>query len=239
MILAQFSIFHSRPIAPTRRLALGDRMLPIDPAPGFGGILLGGVIAKYVTEIDDDLLDELPALLVALSSRTRVTQPCFRHRLQTDRVGMATSRHQLVQRTPASPGDLPYMEFEFDNMGTAEQQVLGAVYSASAAVGPNAMSRAAIFEVLIKASAWRGKVGPTLISHLTGYGGGARLSVSALADPQAWALDLLGLKPAPTAKQISKRFRELVRKAHPDHGADESLAATRIADLTEARRILS
>ena len=47
MLLAEFEIFHSRPIAPTRRLALGRLMLPVEPAPGFGGILLGAVLAVH------------------------------------------------------------------------------------------------------------------------------------------------------------------------------------------------
>ena len=238
MILSEFSIFHSRPIAPTRRLALGDRSLPIDPAPGFGGILLGGVVANFVAEIDEELLEELPKLLVDLSTFNRVTQPRFRHRLQIDRVGMARSQHRLVQRAGTVPSDLPTFDFEFENAGTGEQQVLGAIYTAAAVTASSTVDKKLIFEVLTKAAAWRGPIGQSLISHLSGHGGGARLSVSALADPRSWALDLLSLKSNPTPKQISKRFRELVSAAHPDHGADEALAATRIADLTEARRIL-
>ena len=45
VILAELEVFHSRPIAPTRRVALGRRHLPLHPAPGFGGILLGGIAA--------------------------------------------------------------------------------------------------------------------------------------------------------------------------------------------------
>jgi hypothetical protein len=37
---------------------------------------------------------------------------------------------------------------------------------------------------------------------------------------------------------VQRRFRELLRAAHPDHGAAHDGAAQRIADLTEARRIL-
>ena len=42
VLLAELEIWHSRPIAPTRRVALGRSLLPVDPPPGFGGILLGG-----------------------------------------------------------------------------------------------------------------------------------------------------------------------------------------------------
>ena len=36
VVLAEIEIFHSRPVAPTRRVALGHRELPVEPAPGFG-----------------------------------------------------------------------------------------------------------------------------------------------------------------------------------------------------------
>ena len=35
-----------------------------------------------------------------------------------------------------------------------------------------------------------------------------------------------------------QQFRDLLRVAHPDHGGASDDAAQRIADLTEARRIL-
>ena len=44
MLLAELEIWHSRPITPTRRVALGHLVLPADPAPGFGGVLLGAVV---------------------------------------------------------------------------------------------------------------------------------------------------------------------------------------------------
>ena len=44
MLLAELEVWHSRPTTPTRRVALGHLVLPTDPAPGFGGLLLGAVI---------------------------------------------------------------------------------------------------------------------------------------------------------------------------------------------------
>ena len=37
---------------------------------------------------------------------------------------------------------------------------------------------------------------------------------------------------------VQQAFRDALRDAHPDHGADHDSAAQRIAELTEARRIL-
>ena len=41
MLLAELEVWHSRPVTPTRRVALGHLVLPVDPTPGFGGLLLG------------------------------------------------------------------------------------------------------------------------------------------------------------------------------------------------------
>ena len=64
-------------------------------------------------------------------------------------------------------------------------------------------------------------------------------SAGRYADPEAWALGVLGLAgPRPARRDVQRRFRDLLRVAHPDHGGGESDAAERIAELTEARRIL-
>ena len=54
MLLAELEIWHSRPIAPTRRVALGRVVLPTDPAPGFGGLLLGAVVAAHMDAMDPE-----------------------------------------------------------------------------------------------------------------------------------------------------------------------------------------
>ena len=48
MVLAELEVWHSRPITPTRRVALGHLVLPADPPPGFGGLLLGAVVAAHL-----------------------------------------------------------------------------------------------------------------------------------------------------------------------------------------------
>jgi hypothetical protein len=78
MILAELEVYHSRPVAPTRRVALGRFTLPVDPPPGFGGILLGGVVARNVGLIDPDLLPELNRLMIQLENGLRISQPRLR-----------------------------------------------------------------------------------------------------------------------------------------------------------------
>jgi hypothetical protein len=81
-------------------------------------------------------------------------------------------------------------------------------------------------------------MGPSFVSYLAGSG---TSSVSALADPRAWALDILGF-PGGTItvskREIMTRYRESLRKAHPDHGGDERHASKAINDISEARRVL-
>ena len=46
MLLAELQLWHTRPVTPTRRIALGHLVLPTDPAPGLGGVLLAAVVAS-------------------------------------------------------------------------------------------------------------------------------------------------------------------------------------------------
>ena len=96
MILAQIEIYHSRPVAPTRRVALGETLLPVDPAPGFGGLLLAGVVAHFAPRLDADLGAELAGLMRQVERGTRVSQPRLRYRFQRDLVGLTECRHRLV-----------------------------------------------------------------------------------------------------------------------------------------------
>ena len=233
MLLAELEIWHSRPIAPTRRVALGRRLLPTDPPPGFGGILLGGIVASHLDQLDPDLVGELGRLISDLERGHRIPQPRLRHRFQTDRIGLSRSRHRLL-----GVGDT--LEFDFDEGGAAASQILGAVYAAGRL---DVVTRPPVMEALRRAIRWNGPVGPALVAHLTGATRGSRvLPAMALAHPEAWALGVLGFggesDGPPERAEVQRRFRALVRAAHPDHGGEEGEAAGRINDLTEARRIL-
>lgn len=229
MLLAELEVWHTRPRAPTRRLALGSLVLPVDPAPGFGGLLLGAVVARHVADVDDDFVPDVHRLIDQIDRGDRVVQPRLRHRYQVDRHGLARSLHQLI-------GDADELKFEFGTAGTPLAMVLGAIYAVERLDAP---SRHVIAPVLHKAMRWRGPVGPSLIAHLAGTNA---TSLSSLADPRAWALDVLGFPEGstmPSKKEVTAQFRLRMRLVHPDHGGDISEASQAVHDLAAARRILT
>ena len=156
-------------------------------------------------------------------------QPRLRHRFQVDRHGLALSTHRML-------GDGEEISFDFHTTGTGVAQVLGAVYAVER-LAPE--SRHVIAPVLHKAMRWRGAVGPALIAHLAGTNSTA---LATLADPRAWAMDVLGFPPGsatPSKKQLTAQFRLKMRSVHPDHGGDQAVASTAVFELAEARRILT
>jgi hypothetical protein len=253
MIVAELEVYHSRPVAPTRRVALGHMTLPVDPPPGFGGVLLGGIVARHVASLDPDVLPDLQRLSLQLENGLSISQPRLRYRFQRDRVGLLRSTHRLVGQ-----GDALRFAFDDDD-GTPTQQVLGAVYAAGQLP---VRARAPVMAAVRRAIGWQGAVGPELIAALAGFGAGAAWSAQALAHPVEWALGVLGFTAGdahqrtegtngqgsgprisregigPSRRDIQRRFRRLLIEAHPDHGGRSEAAAQRIADLTEARRIL-
>jgi hypothetical protein len=230
-ILAELEVFHSRAIAPTRRVALGERDLPVTPAPGFGGILLGGVVAAYVPVLHPELFDDLDRLTRQLEAGYRIPQPRLRHRLQTDRVGLQRSVHRLQ-------GEGEQLRFEIDTKGAPAHHILAAVYAAGALpIG----ARSRVMEAIRKAMRWTGSIDESLVAHLSGLARHHEWSIEAHRDPVGWALGVLGLangRQRPGRRAIQRQFRDLVRTAHPDHGGDRLEAAGRLAELSEARRIL-
>lgn len=236
VILAELEVYHSRPIAPTRRVALGATYLPVDDSPGFGGLLLGGVVARYSKALDADLLEELEILSYQVEQGQRIPQPRLRHRLQTDRIGLSRSVHRLERL----PNNRLHLAFEPENEAPP-QFVLAAVYAAGAM--PRS-ARVEVMKVIRRAIGWQGDASNdgVLLGHLSSTYERYALSSSSQADPVAWALEVLGLDPEgelPDKAALKKRFRSQLREAHPDvAGASSDEAADRIAELTEARRIL-
>lgn len=232
MLLAELEVRHSRAVAPTRRVALGRHWLPTEPPPGYGGILLGGIVAAHVQDVSFDLRDELLALAEELEEGNRIAQPRLRHRFQTDVVGLERTRHALV-------GDALDMRFELNGHGKPIPQVLAAVYAAGR-LHPDV--RPAVFSAIRKGARWEGDLDAELIAHLKDPTVATPPpSWRRFATDERWALEILGFGPdfRPERDEILKRFRSLVREVHPDHGAESEGAGQRMVELTEARRILT
>lgn len=209
--------------------------MPVDESPGFGGLLLGAIVAKYGAAIDAELLEELEILSYQVEQGQRIPQPRLRHRLQTDRIGLTRSVHTLERL----PNNKLHLNFE-SNHTAPPQYVLAAVYSAGKLdPGP----RADVMKVIRRAIGWQGDAenDDVLLSHLSSTFERYALSSSSQGDPVAWALEVLGFaadSDVPGEDELRKSFRAALRNAHPDIGGDEDDAAGRIAELTEARRIL-
>ena len=238
MLLAELEIFHSRPIAPTRRISIGRAWLPGSEdgtGPGFGSLLLGGVCARFGPGLSHDLLGEVVELVHQLEQGHSVAQPRLRNRLQRDRVGLTRSRQRLYGGRSGSGDEL---SCEFDgSRATPSQLVLGAAYAAGLAAP---LVRGEALRAVLRGLAWRGEVGPALFSYLASSQQSPR-PARAVADPVGWALEILGFDrevEMPAQAAVRQGFREALRAAHPDLGAAEAEAADRIAQLSEARRIL-
>lgn len=232
-VVAELEICHSRPIAPTRRVALGSRNLPVDPAPGAGGVLLAAIVAHNAPRVEAELREDLVSVLEALAIGQRVVQPQVRHRFQSDRIGLTVSPQRLLAIGSS-------LEFDFeDELGRPVQLALGALYAAGSLP---AEARGPVFDGIRAALFWSRPVDSAFIASLMDGGTVDLADLQAWNDPVSWALEVLEIDrsgdDAPSKRVVQRRFRTLLREAHPDHGALSEGAASRIADLTEARRIL-
>lgn len=234
MIVAEMEAFYSRPVAPTRRVAVGELLLPDAEGEDAAAMLLGGVIAAFGRRLDEDDVAELGRLISDVEVGRRIPQPRLRHRFQTDRIGLKRSATMLVEDTGG------FYELVLDRSnGTSAQHALAAVYSMRQL---EYARRKAVAAAMRGGLEWIGDVGPELLGTLRPGVSGRNLGPAATAsDPVSWALGVLGLSALdgrPARPEVRQAFRDALRSAHPDHGASEQAAATRIAELDTARRIL-
>ena len=228
MILAELVTFHSRAVVPTRRVAVGDSKLPLDPPLRPGAVLLAGVVGRHLEGLDEDSLDDLHLLIGQIARGERIRQPRLRHRLQEDRIGLTRSLHRLVRLSNGQTC------FEFsDRGGSAAQYVLGATYAARRL--PESARHEALAAVR-RVLAWPGGSDGELLRFLDGH----REAPASVPEDRTWALGVLELQSLDglVAADVQKRFRRLVATAHPDTGGADGEAGARISDLVEARRIL-
>lgn len=230
-VLAELEVWHSRPFTPTRRVSLGALVLPTDPAPGLGGVLLAAIVATHLADVDPELVPDVHRLLAQVERDERIVQPRLRHRFQADRHALARSTHRLL-------GEGDEVRFDVAAQGAPLAQVLGAIYALERLeVG----SRRPLGDALRRAMRWRGPLDAGFAAYAAGAGGGAAGSVASLTDPRAWALEVLGFPAGtvrPSKREVQARFRHRLRDVHPDHGGDTGAASRAIEDLGEARRVL-
>jgi hypothetical protein len=234
MVVAELEAFFSRPVAPTRRIAIGELSLSASSPTDAAAMLLGGIVATFVRRLDDDDTRDLSRLIGDVEAGRRVPQPRMRHRFQKDRIGLKRSASRLTQDRQG----LLALDLDHGN-GTATQHALSAVYSAGFLA---VAQRKEVAGSLRRAMEWNGRVGPELLGFLRGRHATLEFGPAAsAADPVLWALGVLGLATLdgrPPRSEVQSAFRAALRAAHPDHGAPLDGAAGRIAELDTARRIL-
>ena len=249
MILAELNIRHTRRHMPTRRVALDASFLPMSGA-AHGAALLAAVVAEHVVGLDDEQVELLPRFLRSAADGLTVPRIAVRYRLQTDVHGLDRSRHRLL-------GESSRLVLELDVHGASAPQVIGAVMAAAAMGGS---SRRRALGAIAAAVDRPGVIPEPFVVRRLLHGipstrpplasAGPLGAVSEEAERAAvwvgvsaerrWAMEVLGL-PAGTVVDrgdVQRRFRRLLRLAHPDSGGESVGAADRIAELAEARELL-
>jgi hypothetical protein len=218
LLLAELTVRHTRRHMPTRRVALGDRVLPTGH-PGYGPILLACVAATTVAGLDEEQAEAfLPFLREARNGLT-VPRRALRFRLQVDTEGLAYSRHRLLGE---AAGLAPY----------PRQLSLRAIETAVERPG-------VLPEGIIARWVTHVQVVPGPPPPAPGKGRASDVWWGMPAE-RRWAMEVFGFSPDARLERedVLRRFRRLVRLAHPDHGAAHGGAAERIVELGEARRVL-
>jgi hypothetical protein len=257
VLLAELNIRHTRRHMPTRRVAVDHGYLPTSGA-AFGGVLIGAVIAECVPDLDEEQADAL-GRLVDVARRGTLTVPriALRYRLQRDTHGLDLSRHRITSAAVERGSVRPVLELDLH--GRPAPQVIGALMAGSQLP---ASGRSVVFRFVDAALARPGVLpeglevrrryeglpgmrppGPGTTTRIDGsFDAGALGSDDWAGVPseRRWAMEVLGLHAGHAIERndVQQRFRRLVRLAHPDHGADSSGAAERMAELAEARELL-
>lgn len=253
MLLAELNIRHTRRHMPTRRVAIDHGYLPTSAA-AFGGVLLGAVVAEHLPGLDEEQFDALDRLIGVARRGLTVPRIALRYRLQRDTHGLDLSRHRIVSAAVEHGSMRPVLELDLH--GPAAPQVIGALMAASQ-LPPSGKTVAfrfvdaaiarpgALPEGLEVRRMYEGLPGvrPPAPGTATKVGTSrteGREEWQGIPSERRWAMEVLGLHAglAIERNDVQKRFRRLVRLAHPDHGAGSAGAAERIAELTEARELL-
>ncbi len=245
MLLAELVVRHTRRHMPTRRVAPSSAYLPMSGASAAGGLLVGAVVHEFLPALDDDDRTEFTEFVRSVAGGIELPRIAVRHRVQRDTHGLDRSRHRVEQ-------DDWRLVVELDVHGSPIPQLLGAVV-AVAALPPSGrhLGLDAIRRVLNGRSPYA-RTG-TVIRRLTEgipldvpWAPGAAWQRGAPAEEVVWdgidselrwAMEVLGFRAGTDVRKddVNRRFRRLLRDAHPDTGAANLGAAERIEELSEAR----
>ena len=255
MILAELVVRHTRKHMPTRRVALGDLYLPMTGGGAHGAGLLAAVVAETVAGLDEEQAEDLPRLLHDVLRRgISVPSIALRYRLQTDVHGLDRSRHRLLEESGRIIAEL-------DVHGAPVPQVIGAVMAAgmlgsrvrrravkaieAAVAQPGVIPEPFVVRRLLEGiPILRPPVagmGPVAAAYSdVSYGDGGGSTWVGIPAERRWAMEVLGLGAGVRVDgaDVRRRFRRLLRLAHPDQGGAADAAAERIAELSEARDVL-
>jgi hypothetical protein len=249
VLLAELNVRHTRRHMPTRRVALDGAYLPTT-GPAHGVALLAAVVATNLPAIEPEERELLPRLLHDARRGLAIPRIALRHRLQYDTHGLDRSRHRML-------GEDGHIVVEIDIHGAPTPQIIGAVMGAAslhstgrpialdgirqvvegrwAGLAPDVELR------VVAEAAWNG-IRPPLASAGSWQPGGPPEEIlwRGVGPDQRWAMEVLGLRAGMDIEHddVNRRFRRLLRDAHPDSGGASAGAASRIAELTEARTIL-
>jgi hypothetical protein len=246
VLLAELSIRHTRRHMPTRRIALEASYLPMTGA-AHGVGLIAGLIGEHRAFLDDEQAELYLRLVDVARDGLRIPSIALRHRLQTDTHGLDRSRHRLF-------GESGRLVLELDVHGAPVPQLLGVVMAAAALPQtPRSIALRAVRD------SFEGRLGVAsdisvrrLVHGVPGLRpppAGVSYRVGAperenewagVPSERRWAMEVLGLRARleVTRSEVNRRYRRLLRDAHPDHGGIREHAAERIAELSEARQLL-
>jgi hypothetical protein len=248
VLLAELTVRHTRRHMPTRRVALGDRVLPTGH-PGYGPILLACLAATTIEGLDEEQAEALLPFLREARNGLAVPRRALRFRLQVDTEGLAYSRHRLL-------GEGEGLVAELDvHAHHPVPQLLGAVMAAAAlAPYPRQLALRAIEGAIERPGVLPEGITARWVTHVQQATGDFRARPAPAAPGKGratdvwwgvpaerrWAMEVFGFSPDASLERedVLRRFRRLVRLAHPDHGAAHGGAAERIVELGEARRVL-
>ena len=259
VILAELNIRHTRLHMPTRRVAIDPSYLPTLVGSA-GPDLVAAVSTEFISRIPTEKYREITNLLTAISSESlEIPSIHLQHRLQSDTHGLDRSRHRLLD-------DGVGIVVEIDVHARPETQVLGMLMAIAQIPAANRDPFMSAFRTAMKRRGAQARglrvrllergvpgdrpemaraaeaVGDS-VGHLGGWDEQERIIQEGWigVDVESrWAMEVLGMAPGSKIdrKEIQRRYRRLLRSAHPDHGGDLEGAAERITRLGEARDLL-